>query len=58
MLYLDGNVPSKIFYASVGSKILPIARTTADLINIVKRVNLLLMQIKSKVVNVPVSFHD
>ena len=48
MPYLDSNIPSKIFYASIASEVVRIARTTMDLINMVKR--------KSKLqVNVPVS---
>ena len=39
MHYLDSNIPSKIFYASVGLEILRIARTTTDLINMVICVN-------------------
>ena len=42
MPYLDNNIPFKTFYSLTGSKILRIARIRADLINIVKRVNLLL----------------
>ena len=57
MPYLDSNVPPKIYYASIGSEIVCIARTTTDLINMVKRVNLLLLRMKSKLVNVPASFH-
>ena len=50
MPYLDSNIPSKIFYASIGSEVLRITRTTMGLINMVKR--------KSKLqVHVPVSFH-
>ena len=57
MPHLDTNVPPKIYYASIGSEIVCIARTTTDLINMVKRVNLLLLRMKSKLVNVPASFH-
>ena len=35
MLYLDSNIPSKTFYASISSKILRIARKTTDMINFV-----------------------
>ena len=34
MTYLNRNVPSKIFYASIVSEILRIVRTTADVINL------------------------
>ena len=46
--YLDSNIPSKIFSASVGSEILGIARTTIDLINMVTRDNLLLIWVKNQ----------
>ena len=42
---LDSNIPSKIFYASVGSEILRIARAIMDLTNMVPRVNLLFIAI-------------
>jgi len=42
MPFLDSNIPSKIFYASVGSEILRIARTTSNLHDLVTRVNALL----------------
>ena len=49
MSYLDSNIPSKIFNASIGSDILHIARTaTTDLINMVKRVNILLIEMKKQ----------
>ena len=48
MPYLDSNIPSKIFYALVGSEILRIAGTTTDLINMVARVNLLLIRMKKQ----------
>ena len=48
MPYLDSNIPFKIFYASVGSEILCIARTTTDLINTVTRVNPFLIQMKKQ----------
>ena len=48
MLYFDIKKPYKIFYASIASEILLIARTTADLINMLKRVNLLLIQKKKQ----------
>ena len=39
--YLDNNIPSKIFYISIGSEILQITRRTVDLINmVVTHVNL------------------
>lgn len=47
MPYLDSNVQSKIFYTSIGSKILHIGRTIADLINMATHVvGLLLIQMK------------
>ena len=49
MLYFDSKKPYKIFYASIASEILFIARTTTDLINMLKRVNLLLIQKKKQV---------
>ena len=48
MPYLDRNIPSKIFYASVGSEILNIVRITTDLVNMVTHVNLLLIWMKKK----------
>ena len=48
MPYLDSNIPFNIFYASVGSEILCIARTTTDLINTVTRVNPFLIQMKKQ----------
>ena len=48
MLYFDSKKPYKIFYASIASEILLIARTTTDLINMLKRVNLLLIQKKKQ----------
>ena len=48
MPYLDSNILSKIFYALVGSEILRIAGTTTDLINMVARVNLLLIRMKKQ----------
>ena len=56
MLYLDSNIPSKIFYDSISSKILRIARKTADLINLVTHVNVLLIGMKKQVSEVPLSF--
>ena len=44
--YLSSNVPSKLFYASISSEILHIAGTTAGLMNMAERVNLLLMWMK------------
>ena len=40
--YLDSNIPSKIFYVSIGSDILRIARKATDLINMVTSVALFL----------------
>lgn len=48
MPYLDSNMLSKIFYASVGSEILRIARTTTDLIRMVICPNLLLIRMKEQ----------
>ena len=42
------NITSKIFYALIGSEILRITSTTTDLINMVRRVNLLLIQMKKQ----------
>ena len=39
MTYLDINIPSKIFYALIGSETLRIARTITNLINMVTRIN-------------------
>ena len=60
MLYLDSNIPSKIFYDSISSKILGIARKTADLINLVTHVNVLLISMKkqgSESTQIILSFH-
>ena len=48
MPYLNNDISSKIFYASASSDILHIARATTDLINMVTRVNLLLIRIKKQ----------
>ena len=48
MSYLNDNITSRIFYDSIGFEILLIGRTPTDLINMVKRVNLLLMRMKKK----------
>ena len=48
MSYLDSNMPSKTFYASIDSEILCIVRTTIDLINMVELVNLLLVKMKKQ----------
>ena len=56
MLYFDSKKPCKMFYASIASEILLFARTTTDLINMLKLVNLFWYRRKSKLVNVPVSF--
>ena len=45
---LDNNIPSKTFHGSIGSEILHIARKTSGLINMVARVNLLLIQMKKQ----------
>jgi len=46
--FLESNIPSKIFYASVSSEILRIARTTSDLHNLIPRVNSLLHRMKTQ----------
>ena len=51
MPYWYSDIPSKIFYASIGSEIFCIARKTTDLIHIAKCVNLLLIQMKKKQTN-------
>ena len=43
MPYLDRNIPSKIFYTSIGSEILNIVRITTVLVNMVTLVNRLLI---------------
>ena len=49
MPYSDSYLPSKIFYTSIGSKILHIGRTITDLVNMVKCVvGLLLVQMKKQ----------
>ena len=40
------NIPSKILYALIDSKILHFARTTADLINMVTSVNFLMINLR------------
>ena len=55
MPYLDSNIPSKVFYASVGSEILRIARI--DLINMVTRDDLLLIRMKKQGSEVFISCH-
>ena len=55
--YLHSNLPLKIIFVSIGFEILCIVRTATDLFNTVTRVNLLLICMKSKVINIPVSFH-
>ena len=55
MPYLDSNIPSKVFYALVGSEILRIART--DLINMVTRDDLLLIRMKKQGSEVFISCH-
>ena len=46
--YLHSKISYKMFRASVGSEIVRIARATTYLINIVTRVNLLLIQLKKQ----------
>ena len=46
--YLDSNIPSKIFRASLNFEILRIVTTRTDLSNMVKCVNLLLIPIKNQ----------
>ena len=48
MPYLDIVISFQIFYASNGSEVLHIARTTKDLIDVVKSINLLLLRAKKK----------
>ena len=42
------NIPSKIFYASISSEILRIARTTPDLTNMVRHINLSFIDMDDK----------
>ena len=56
MLYFDSKKPCKIFNAPFASESVLIVRTTTDLINMLKRVNLFWHRRESKVVNLPVSF--
>ena len=44
--YLDGNIPSKIFFALISSEIISIARTATGMNNIVIRISLLLIRMK------------
>ena len=48
MSYLDSNIPSKIFCASISSEVLRIARTTTDLNNMIKRVSHYLIRMKKQ----------
>jgi len=48
MPFLSSNLPSKIFYASVGSEILRIVRTTTELDDIKIRVETLLIRMKKQ----------
>ena len=48
MPYLDSNTPSEIHYAAIGSENLGIARTAAERINMVIRVNLLSIRMKNR----------
>ena len=56
MLYFDSKKPCKIFNAPFASESLLIVRTTTDLTNMLKLVNLFWHRRESKVVNLPVSF--
>ena len=47
MPYLDNNIPSKKFYASIGFEILRMVGST-DLISVMKHVNLLVIQMKNE----------
>ena len=49
MLYLDRNVPFKLYYALVISEILHIAMTITYLINMVTRANLLLIRMVKQI---------
>ena len=46
--WLDNNIPSQMFYASIDFEILHITRTTTYLINTVKRVGISLIQMKKQ----------
>ena len=46
--YFDSNIPCNIFYVSIGSQILCIARTRTDLVDLTTHVSLLLMRIKKQ----------
>ena len=46
MSYLDSNIPSRKFYASTGFE--TYVRTIADLIKMVKRINLLLIPMEGQ----------
>ena len=48
MLYLDSSIRTKIFCTVVGSEVIYISRTTADLIYMVACVQLLLVQIEKQ----------
>ena len=48
MPFLDSNMPSKIFYASIGSEILRIVRTTTELNDLKNRVDELLTRMKKQ----------
>ena len=48
MPYLGTNMLSKVFYGSIGSEILRIAKTKTHLFNMVARVNLLLTRTKKQ----------
>ena len=39
MPYLDSNIPSKIFYSTIGSEVLRFARTTTSLEDFIRLVN-------------------
>ena len=57
MSYLDSNMLCEIFYASIGPQVLHIASTETDLVIRLNELILCLYGWKTKVVNVPVSFH-
>ena len=56
MNYLNSNITSKMFCASIGFKVLRIARRISDLVNMVTRVNFCWKEWKSRVTDVLVSF--
>ena len=48
MPYIDSNIPSKIFYACIGSEILRIARTTSEKNDMIHCVNQLIIRMKKQ----------